>query len=125
MTVTAYSNGHAVVWDGSCWRYKDGELLDCRPCAHCHLPEVLMEVTILPHLAHDGQQRQAVKGVDACIADLVRALNDGGVTTTSSCCGHGRGDGSILLADGRELVVKPNGGVEPLTAPFSGRRLNE
>ena len=44
--------------------------------------------------------------VDACIAPIVQALNDAGIDTTSSCCGHGKGDGSILLADGRELVVK-------------------
>jgi tRNA(Phe) wybutosine-synthesizing methylase Tyw3 len=63
-----------------------------------------MKVTILAHLSHDGQEHTAIKGVDACIADLVRALNAGGVVTTSSCCcGHGRTDGSILLADGREL----------------------
>lgn len=65
-----------------------------------------MEVTILPHLAHDGQQRQAIKGVDACIANIVSALNDGGVMTTSSCCGHGKSDGSILLADGREIILR-------------------
>src|SRR5688572_23431424 len=106
MTVTAHVSSHPVVWDGSQWRYRDGTPDSCRPCAHCGLSEVLMEVTILAHLAHDGQQRQAIKGVDACIAQIVRALNDGGVITTSSCCGHGRSDGSILLADGRELVVK-------------------
>jgi hypothetical protein len=76
-----------------------------------------MEVTILAHLAHDGQQRQAIKGVDACIADIVRALNDGGVITTGSCCGHGRSDGSILLADGREIIIKHDGGNSPLSAP--------
>jgi hypothetical protein len=75
-------------------------------CSHCDLAEVLTEVIILAHLSHDGQQRQAIKGVDACIADLVRALNSGEVTTISSCCGHGRGDGSILLADGREVIIK-------------------
>jgi len=62
-----------------------------------------MEVTILAHLSHDGQERKAIKGVDACIAEIVHALNAGGVITTSSCCGHGKTDGSILLADGREL----------------------
>jgi hypothetical protein len=103
MTTTAYSDGHPVIWDGSHWRYEDGEPISPRPCAHCDRVEVLMEVTILAHLSHDGQEHKAIKGVDACIADLVRALNAGGVITTSSCCGHGRTDGSILLADGREL----------------------
>lgn len=49
--------------------------------------------------------RTAVQ-VDACIADLVRALNEGGVLTLDSCCGHGKGDGLIRLVDGRELVVR-------------------
>lgn len=47
--------------------------------------------------------------VDACIADLVKALNDGGVVTRDSCCGHGRGPGMIRLRDGRRLVVEPSG----------------
>jgi hypothetical protein len=77
-----------------------------------------MEITILAHLSHDGQQRQAVKGVDACIANIVQALNGAGVITTSSCCGHGRSDGSILLADGREIIVKTSGGKCPPLAPL-------
>lgn len=43
--------------------------------------------------------------VDACIADLVQALNASGVTTLGSCCGHGTQPGTILLADGRVLVI--------------------
>lgn len=42
---------------------------------------------------------------DPEIADLVRALNAGGVRTIASCSGHGEKNGSILLADGRELVI--------------------
>lgn len=43
---------------------------------------------------------------DPCIAPLVKALNDGGIRTVASCCGHGKNDGSIVLADGRELVIR-------------------
>lgn len=43
---------------------------------------------------------------DPCLEPLVRALNDGGIPTVASCCGHGRGDGSVVLADGRELVIR-------------------
>lgn len=43
--------------------------------------------------------------VDACIADIVQALNAGGVTTLGACCGHGQGAGVIDLADGRVLVI--------------------
>lgn len=46
-----------------------------------------------------------VFGVDACIADLVSALNAAGIPTVASCCGHG-GNGSVALADGRELIIK-------------------
>jgi hypothetical protein len=42
---------------------------------------------------------------DPCIASLVAALNYGGVETVASCCGHGERNGSIALADGRELLV--------------------
>lgn len=42
---------------------------------------------------------------DPCIADLVAALNTGGLRTVASCCGHGRQPGNIALADGRELVL--------------------
>lgn len=118
MTVTAYSSGHPVVWDGSGWRYRDGEPDGSRLCAHCGRAEMLMEVTVLPHPSHTGQQHQAIKGVDACIAGVVCALNDGGVTTTGSCCGHGRNDGSILLADGREIIVRSRDGNGSLSAPY-------
>jgi hypothetical protein len=43
--------------------------------------------------------------VDSCIADIVQALASAGVVTTGSCCGHSEGCGTILLADGRALVV--------------------
>jgi hypothetical protein len=43
--------------------------------------------------------------IDACIYDLVKALNDGGIPTDASCCGHGRTVGIISLRDGRELIV--------------------
>lgn len=43
--------------------------------------------------------------VDPCIADLVAALNRGGVPTCNSCCGHGEGPGSIALSDGRWVLV--------------------
>lgn len=43
--------------------------------------------------------------VDPCIAPLVQALNDAGIATVASCCGHGHRPGNIALADGRELIV--------------------
>lgn len=42
---------------------------------------------------------------DPCLAPLVTALNDGGISTVASCCGHGRRPGFVALDDGRVLVV--------------------
>lgn len=71
-------------------------------CEHGDL--VKMELLISPPNRH-GRSYQKPVGVDRCIASLVRVLNDGGVETISSCCGHGKMHGSIILADGRWLVV--------------------
>lgn len=52
----------------------------------------------------NGTNRQRTKvPVDACIADLVAALNAAGLFTRDSCCGHGNGPGLIRLMDGRSL----------------------
>lgn len=42
---------------------------------------------------------------DPEIADLVSALNAGGVPTVASCSGHGERPGITSLADGRELII--------------------
>lgn len=47
-------------------------------------------------------------GIDACIAPLIQALNDGGIPTVASCCGHGHRPGRISLKDGRELFIIPD-----------------
>lgn len=57
-------------------------------------------------LSHTGEERWDYKGIDSCIAPIVKALQEGGVDMRSSCCGHGKADGEISLADGRTLVVK-------------------
>jgi hypothetical protein len=44
--------------------------------------------------------------VDACLADLIQALNNVGIETVTCCCGHGKSDGEIILADGRRLIIK-------------------
>lgn len=46
--------------------------------------------------------------VDRCIAPLVQALNEAGLRTIASCCGHGRRPGQVALADGREVFVVPD-----------------
>lgn len=46
-----------------------------------------------------------MRPVDPCIAPLVQALNDAGIATRASCCGHGKQPGNIMLMDGRELFI--------------------
>jgi hypothetical protein len=47
--------------------------------------------------------------VDACIAPIVDALNNAGILTRQSCCGHGKYDGRIDLQDGRVLIIQGKG----------------
>lgn len=54
---------------------------------------------------HDGHKNIQV---DGCISGILRALNNEGVSTLASCCGHGNSPGSIVLQDGRELIIAPN-----------------
>ena len=51
-----------------------------------------------------------VRCIDWCIHSLVAALNAGGIDTTACCCGHGKQDGRIDLADGRILIIKTENG---------------
>ena len=69
---------------------------------------ILAKVTVPAHLSHTGEERIKMAGIDPCIAPLVKILNDSGVLTDASCCGHGKMFGSIILADGRELLISPN-----------------
>ena len=58
------------------------------------------EVEIKGHTNRQGKPFY----VDDCIASLIQVLNDGGVETIASCCGHGE-SGNIALRDGRELII--------------------
>lgn len=69
--------------------------------------QVPVEVPIPGHLSHTGLDRWDHKMIDWCIVPIVEALNAGGVFTVASCCGHGKGGGSIILWDDRELVLRP------------------
>lgn len=42
---------------------------------------------------------------DPCITPIVKALNDAGLITIASCCGHDRRPGSIVLTNGIELLI--------------------
>jgi len=62
-------------------------------------------VNIPKDLSHTGRARWDEKYIDSCIADIVRVLNEGGIYTRTSCCGHGNGDGEIILQDGRIINI--------------------
>lgn len=56
------------------------------------------------HLVLNGKECR----IDSCIADIVLALNDCGIKTIASCCGHFNRWGNIVLDDGRELIIAPD-----------------
>lgn len=64
-----------------------------------------VRVKIPADLNATGEARWKDKAIDACIADLVQALQGGGIDMRGSCCGHGEEYGDIALQDGRVLIV--------------------
>ena len=69
---------------------------------------VELKLVMPAYLSHTGVAYVKPCGIDECIAPLVKALNDGGITTVASCCGHGRTFGAISLADGTTLMIFPD-----------------
>lgn len=70
-----------------------------------HGTHELVRVRIPADLAGGGRAKWKRMKIDACIAPLVRALQEAGVNMRGSCCGHGRGRGDIHLQDGRMLLI--------------------
>jgi hypothetical protein len=66
-------------------------------------------VRIPADLSCSGRAKWKRMRIDSCIADIVEALQKGGINMRGSCCGHGKGDGSIELDDGRVLVIRKGG----------------
>ena len=64
-----------------------------------------VRVKIIAHRSHTGKSYWKDMPIDKCIAPIVRALQEGGIDMDGSCCGHGRCEGGIILADGRELII--------------------
>ena len=67
---------------------------------------VKLRVNIQADLSRTGKAYWRNVRVDACIAPIVEALNNDGILTRQSCCGHGKHDGSIELQDGRVLIIQ-------------------
>jgi len=66
-------------------------------------------VKIPADLSCTGEEEWREMGIDSCIAPLVKALQEGGIDMSSSCCGHGRPLGDIWLQDGRILLIDTYG----------------
>ncbi|MEN6462797.1 MAG: hypothetical protein ABFC94_15690 [Syntrophomonas sp.] len=84
-----------------------------------HGNEIMLDLTIPAYLSHTGRGFIKSCGIDACIAPIVKALNDGGIYTITSCCGHGKEPGSILLADGYEILIIAPESLQNNTFPTS------
>jgi hypothetical protein len=53
-------------------------------------------------IADDPWGRPQVQ-LDRCVASAVLALWDAGIRSHSSCCGHGKTIGHIMLAEGKDV----------------------
>jgi len=65
--------------------------------------EVLVKIPA--DLSSTGREKWKYAKIDACIADLVDALQKGGIDMRGSCCGHGKAYGDIHLQDGRVILI--------------------
>lgn len=66
--------------------------------------EIPVRVKIPADLSAEGVAISKWKLIDACIADIVSALQTAGIDMRGSCCGHGKTLGDIQLQDGRVLI---------------------
>lgn len=69
-----------------------------RKHTNCVMPGTYAHVVPMPC-------SRRVEHIDECVAGIVAALNAGSVPTECCCCGHGRLPGTIVLTDGRTLLV--------------------
>lgn len=76
-----------------------------------------VRVKVAAHLSSTGKEQWRDYGIDSCIAPLVKALQEGGIDMLGSCCGHGKANGRIDLADGRTLEIHTAGREPVLREP--------
>ena len=74
--------------------------LKSRVASACSIPGKQVELEVVNRVGG----KPYVTRIDEDIAPIIKALQDSGVVTTSSCCGHGDQDGYIMLED-RVLIV--------------------
>jgi len=116
MVVRSETVGRTIVYTGGHWIYEDtGERVPeddwylsylSRPCPHCGEKPVGIRVKISAEDSHTCRAYEKVAAIDHCIAPIVKALQQAGIYTRGCCCGHGKREGSILLQDGRKLIIK-------------------
>lgn len=112
MVARSQSLGYDIEYDGKQWIRSDTkESIECMTCKHCGKKESIVSVWIDPRQSHTGKGYWKSVPIDHCIAPLVEALQLAGINMLGSCCGHGKSDGEILLADGRILKLVRRGGV--------------
>ena len=68
----------------------------------------LIELTIVKEYSYTGKRRMKMVYIDKCIAPLIKALKEGGMITTYSCCGHGKQCGIIVFEDESYLILRDN-----------------
>lgn len=81
-------------------------------CKHGDTIDLL--VPIPANCSHTGEFRWDTKPIDRCLASYVKALNDAGLYTGGSCCGHGKGGGNISFHDGTVFHIEK---IDPETMP--------
>ena len=67
--------------------------------------QILVKVKIPADLSSTGKEKWREMHIDACIAPIIKALQEGDIDMRGSCCGHGEFPGEIHLADGRWLII--------------------
>lgn len=106
---TSTNRGHSVRYDHTKgqWEYIDNgkKVYEERACANCGQEPLSLRVPVGWDKSRLVVTRWKDRFVDACIASVVMAFNNGGIFTSNCCCGHGKRDGLILLHDGRALEI--------------------
>ncbi len=70
--------------------------------------DVLLRVKMSAKKSYTGKERWAYRGIDKCIAPIIKTLNEADIFTDECCCGHGKLEGYIALHDGRVMVILPD-----------------
>lgn len=95
MGVKSHCRGNPIIYDGKKWIHKSSglPLISQTPCALC---------------GRRPGDVDSIRSIDPCMRPLIKALNDGGIETAFSCCGHGKDTGLVILKDERVIRIYKN-----------------